>query len=66
MGALLVYMPEDQILEAPDCEFAAAPARGCADALPMPEEGEPTLGDILHEFGDLENQGGTGNGSASR
>jgi hypothetical protein len=53
MGALLVDMPEDQILEIPNCEFAAAPARGCADASPMPDEGEPTLGDILHELGDL-------------
>jgi hypothetical protein len=53
LGALLVDMPEDQILEAPDAEFAAAPIRGYADSSPMPEEGEPTLEDVLQEFGGL-------------
>ena len=53
MGTLLVDLPEDQILDAPDAEFAAAPIRGCADSSSMPEEGEPTLEDVLQEFSGL-------------
>ena len=46
-------MPEDQILEVPDCDFVTTPARFGAGGSVMPDESDLSVGDILQDFGAL-------------